>query len=202
MSTDSTSFTVTPFNPIPAELEPNPDPVKIEAEKNFIRQHILYKSNEEIYRNPEAMELLHHLGSDLNINVFACNFRNRDGSLNTDVEEANWLNNRIFQRLSVTSSEENPLEVPFYITATTFKQHEYGICATEMKRRMGLVGNEDVLVIRNVVMSPFTTTNDFVGTLADIFQKVVEEEVEVRLNFCDSELNLPTCHRMRVFVTI
>ncbi|KIJ33123.1 hypothetical protein M422DRAFT_264995 [Sphaerobolus stellatus SS14] len=27
-------------------------------------------------------------------------------------------------------------------------------------------------------MSPFTTINDFIGTLADIFQKVVEEEVE------------------------
>jgi len=178
MSTNETSFTVTPFNPIPAELEPSPDPAKIDAQKEFIRQHILYKSNEEIYSNPEAMYLLNHLGSDLNINVFACNFRNSDGSLNTNVEAANWLNNRVFERLSVTSAEENPLEIPFYLTSTTFKHEEYGICATHMKQRMGLEGEEDIVVLRNAVMSPFTTINDFIGSLADIFQKVVEEEVE------------------------
>jgi len=178
MSTNETSFTVTPFNPIPAELKPSPDPAKIDAQKEFIRQHILYKSNEEIYSNPEAMYLLNHLGSDLNINVFACNFRNSDGSLNTNVEAANWLNNRVFERLSVTSAEENPLEIPFYLTSTTFKHEEYGICATHMKQRMGLEGEEDIVVLRNAVMSPFTTINDFIGSLADIFQKVVEEEVE------------------------
>ncbi|KAH9482174.1 L-tyrosine decarboxylase [Psilocybe cubensis] len=178
MSTDTTSFTVTPFNPIPADIDPNADPAKVEEQKQFIRDRILFKSNEEIYNDSEAMELLHQLGSDLNINVFACNFRDRDNNLNTDVEEANWLNNRIFQRFSVTSAEENPLHTPFFLSSTTLKQSEYGVCATEVKRRMGLVGDQDVIVLRNVVMSPFTTTNDFVGTLANTFQKIVEEEVE------------------------
>ncbi|KAH9482182.1 L-tyrosine decarboxylase [Psilocybe cubensis] len=178
MSTDSTSFTVTPFNPIPADVDPNADPAKVEEQKQFIRDRILFKSNEEIYNDSEAMELLHQLGSDLNINVFACNFRDRDGNLNIDVEEANWLNNRIFQRFSVTSAEENPLDTPFFLSSTTLKQSEYGVCAAEVKRRMGLVGDQDVIVLRNVVMSPFTATNDFVGTLANTFQKIVEEEVE------------------------
>ncbi|KAF8968538.1 pyridoxal phosphate-dependent transferase [Flammula alnicola] len=178
MSTDDTSFVVVPFNPIPAELEPSPDPKKIEEQKEFIRKNILYKSNTELYHNPEAMELLNQLGSDLNINVFACNFRYLDGTLNTDIEEANWLNRRIFERLSVTSAEEDPLSIPFYLTSTTFKQADYGVCATEMKRRMGLVGNQDLVVLRNVVMSPFTTVNDFVGKMADVFQKVLEEEVK------------------------
>ena len=138
MSTNETCFTVTPFNPIPAELESPGDPAAIEVQKEYIRQNILYKSNDEIYANPEAMALLNRLGSDLNINVFACNFRNRDGSLNTSIEAANTLNSRIFDRLSVTSAEEDPLTVPFYLSSTTFKHEEYGICATHMKERMGL----------------------------------------------------------------
>ena len=181
MSTNETSFTVTPFNPIPAELESPGDPAAIEAQKEYIRQNILYKSNDEIYANPKAMALLNHLGSDLNINVFACNFRNRDGSLNTSIEAANTLNSRIFDRLSVTSAEEDPLTVPFYLSSTTFKHEEYGICATHMKERMGLETDDEpgLVVLRNTVMSPFTTLNDFIGTLADTFQKVLEEEVEV-----------------------
>ncbi len=181
MSTNQTSFTVTPFNPIPAELKNSPDPIAIEAEKEYIRQNILYKSNAEIYANSDAMNLLNKLGSDLNINVFACNFRHRDGSLNTSIEAANMLNSRIFDRLSVTSGEEDPLKVPFYLSSTTFKHDEYGICATHMKKRMGLdtEDNSGLVVLRNTVMSPFTTLNGFIGTLADTFQKILEEEVEV-----------------------
>lgn len=183
MSTPDTSFVVTPFNPLPAELGPDPTPEKIEAERQFIRDHILYKSNIEIYNNADAMTLLNKLGSDLNINAFACNFRYSDGTLNTDVEEANWLNRRIFERLSVTSADENPLEIPFYLTSTTFTQHEYGAAAEEMRKRMGLIGTQDLVVLRNVVMSPFTTTGDFVGKMADVFQQVLSEEVEVRNRF-------------------
>ncbi|KAF5319231.1 hypothetical protein D9619_008287 [Psilocybe cf. subviscida] len=178
MSTPDTGFVVTPFNPLPSELGPDPTPEKIEAERQFIRDHILYKSNIQIYSNADAMTLLNKLGSDLNINVFACNFRYSDGTLNTDVEESNWLNRRIFERLSVTSADEDPLEIPFYLTSTTFTQHEYGAAAEEMRKRMGLIGTQDLVVLRNVVMSPFTTTGDFVGKMADVFQQVLQEEVE------------------------
>ena len=50
-----------------------------------------------------------------------------------------------------------------------------------MKERMGLETDDEpgLVVLRNTVMSPFTTLNDFIGMLADTFQKVLEEEVEV-----------------------
>ncbi|KAI3612291.1 pyridoxal-dependent decarboxylase domain protein [Moniliophthora roreri] len=178
MSTNETSYIVRSMNLLPSEKEPNPDPAKIEAEKQFIRDNIIGKDNADIAANDQAMLLLNQLGSDLNINAFACNFRYSDGRVNEDVEEANYLNRRIFERLSVTEPNEDPKETPFYITSTTFKQAEYGKCATILKERLGLKGDQDVLVLRNVVMSPFSTDGQFIQNLVDIFTKVLEEEVE------------------------
>ncbi|KAK7451261.1 hypothetical protein VKT23_012601 [Stygiomarasmius scandens] len=185
MSDDKTDFTVVPLNPLPSELAPDTSEEKVAEQKQFIRDRILFKSNEELVQDKEAMELLNQLGSDLNINAFACNFRYRDGTLNTNIEEANYLNQRIFEKLSVTSTAENPLEIPFYITATTFAQHEYKDCATRFKERLGLDASDpqDLFVLRNVVMSPFSTSGGFIGNLANTFQKVVEEEVEARYQF-------------------
>lgn len=53
------------------------------------------------------------------------------------------------------------------------------VTATNFKKRLGLKGDKDLFVLRNVVMSPFPTTGNFVKTLADIFRAIVEEEVEV-----------------------
>jgi hypothetical protein len=177
MSDDKTSFIVVPFNRLPSELKPNSTPEDVLQEKQRIRDLIINKTNEEIAQSPEAMELLQGLGSDLNINAFACNFRYPDGRLNTDIEEANFLNRRIFERLSVTEPSEDPREVPLYLTSTTFAQADYKECATHFKQRLGLVGNQDLLVLRNVVMNPFTTSKDFMKDLAKIFQEVLEEEV-------------------------
>ena len=121
------------------------------------------------------MLLLNQLGSDLNINAFACNFKRKDGTWNDDITEANYLNRRIFETLSVTDPHEDPLSIPFYITSTTFAQADYGACADEMKRRMKLKGSQDLFVLRNVVMSPFTTTRDFINELAETFQNVLQE---------------------------
>lgn len=181
MSDNKTDFIVVPFNPIPAELAQNSTPEMVEAQKQFIRERIIPKQNEDLVQDQEAMLLLNQLGSDLNINVFACNFKRSDGTVNTDIEEANWLNRRLFERFSVTSSTEDPLSIPFYLTSTTLAGHEYGVCADELKRRLGLEGKQDLFVLRNVVMSPFTTTRDFVSDLAKIFQQALQEEVVVCL---------------------
>jgi len=114
----------------------------------------------------------------LNINAFACNFRYADGTVNKDISEANYLNRRIFERLSVTSAGEDPGSVPFYLTSTIFAQKDYGECASYFKKRLQLEGDGDLFVLRNVVMSPFSTTGNFVQKLADIFQQVLEEEVD------------------------
>lgn len=81
MSIKSDPFIVVPFNALSSE----PDPDAVEKEKLFIRENILGQSNEAIAASEDALKVLCSLGSDLNINAFACNFR-INGTPNTDVE--------------------------------------------------------------------------------------------------------------------
>ncbi|KAE9407609.1 PLP-dependent transferase [Gymnopus androsaceus JB14] len=150
MSTDEDSFIIKSLNLLPSEKEETPDPKMIEEERRFIRENILGKSNESIAANPATMKMLNQLGSDLNINAFACNFRLRDGTINTNVEEANYMN----------------------------RLEDYGECVKHFKMRLGLHGPEDLFVMRNVVMSPFSTAHDYLDNLISIFKGILEEEVE------------------------
>lgn len=150
----------------------------------MIRDRILCKSNEQIVRDIPAMNLLRTLGSDLNINVFAVNFRIKK-VLNTDVEEANYLNNCIFKRLSITSPKMEPAKIPMFLSSTTFGVQDYGACVTKFKERLGLEthSTQDLFVLRNVVMSPFQTTRNFVEKIGNTFKETATEEVKVRLLF-------------------
>lgn len=174
-------YVVVPLNLLPSERENPPNPDDVEKERAYIRENILPKDNSSLVEDEEAMRLLNELGSDLNINAFAVNFRYPDGSLNTSVEEANWLNRRIFEALSVTDPNEDPRAIPFYLTSTTFAEADYGECADRFKARLGLEGKQDLFVLRNVVMSPFTTTYDFMPELIQAFTDVVEKEVKVTI---------------------
>lgn len=116
MSDDATDFIVVPF-----------DPVQEESDKEIIRRRILGRSNEDIVNDRRAFDVLCTLGSDLNINVFACNFRIK-GRVNDDVEEANYLNKRIYNRLSVTRPKIHISTVPLFLTSSVFRQENYGEC--------------------------------------------------------------------------
>ncbi|KAI0266860.1 PLP-dependent transferase [Gloeopeniophorella convolvens] len=174
MSDAFTPYIVVPFNPLVQE----PNPEKVEEEKQLIREHILGKENQDVVADEWAMEELRQLGSDLNINAFTCNFR-IDGKPNEDVEEANYLNNRIFDRLSVTSPGESPFEINLFLSATVFAVKDYGDCVQAYKQRLGLEtdSEQDLFVLRNVVMSPFQSAGDFLSTIAKAFKDVLEEEV-------------------------
>lgn len=74
---------VTPFTMLPAESSKSSEK-EIEAQKKFIRDHIIGKDNEEIFENDEASKLISELGGDLQINAFAVNFE-IDGKMNEDV---------------------------------------------------------------------------------------------------------------------
>lgn len=188
MTDDSMPFTVVPFNMLPSELAPDATPESIEAEKEWIRNNILGSSNLNIVSSnstspggDSALSLLRKLGSDLNINAFAVNFRLSDGTLNTDTLEANYLMQRVVSRLSVDSPGDDPTQIPLYLTSTEFSPELYGECGENFKKRLGLKGGpQDLFVLRNVVMSPFPTEKDFISELAGIFKTVVEEEAEVR----------------------
>jgi hypothetical protein len=131
----------------------------LRAKKQFIREQILPKSNQEIVANDQTlhtMSLLRALGSDLNINAFALNWRYEDGRLNDDIEEANYLMLRVVKKLSISSPNDRPLEKGFYLTSTEFKHEEYGNCAELFMDRLGIArSKENLMVLRNVVMRCF-----------------------------------------------
>ena len=187
MTDSKSSFICVPFNELPSETEPCATPEKIESEKKRIRDEIITKSNAQIVsadaerpENDKAMKLMRALGSDLNINAFALNFRHTDGSLNTDIEEANYLMQRVVEDLSVDEPTDRPTEIPLYLTSTEFSDELYGECKRHFVKRLGLTPSAmDLMVLRNVVMSPFPTDRNFTGELAKIFYKKVEQHVEV-----------------------
>ncbi len=130
---------------LPSELGPNPTEEKIEAEKERIRWDIVKKTNakiaEEDGKRPDdlkAMKLMRELGSDLNINAFALNFRYEDGRLNDDIEEANYLMQRVVETLSVDSPTDDPTKIPLYLTSTEFSDELYGKCKANFVKRLGL----------------------------------------------------------------
>ncbi|KAF8962310.1 PLP-dependent transferase [Flammula alnicola] len=194
MSDSSTPYLVVPLNKLRAE----PDEIGVKEEKDFIRKKIIGRSNNEIVNDadPEVRAELRALGSDLNINALACNFRIRKaGNANTniwevndDVEEANYLNKCIFDRLSLTNVDDNPMDKPLYISSTTFAQDDYGKCLTTFKERLGLEteSRQSLFVLRNVVISPFQSAADFAGEIAEIFRRTLVEEMQhvVARNTC------------------
>ncbi|KAI0161298.1 pyridoxal-dependent decarboxylase domain-containing protein [Xylariaceae sp. FL1272] len=188
--TDASSpFICVPFNMLPSELEthPHPSEEKIEAEKRRIRNDIVNKTNAKIIEEDEkradeykAMTLMRQLGSDLNINAFALNFRYEDGTLNDDIEEANYLMQRVIETLSVDSPTDDPTKIPLYLTSTEFSDKLYGKCKENFVKRLGLEqSTQDLMVLRNVVMSPFPSDGNFTNDLASIFYDIVEKETKV-----------------------
>ncbi|KAI0407849.1 pyridoxal-dependent decarboxylase domain-containing protein [Xylaria palmicola] len=186
--TDASSpFICVPFNMLPSEMGPNSTEEMIEAEKKRIRRDIVEKSNAQITaedqkRPPEAkaMKLMRDLGSDLNINALALNFRYEDGRLNDDIEEANYLMQRVVETFSVDSPTDDPTKIPLYLTSTEFTDELYGKCKSHFVKRLGLdQSTQNLMVLRNVVMSPFPTDGNFTNNLAKIFYDTVVAETEV-----------------------
>jgi hypothetical protein len=174
---------------LPSEQVDNPTEDKIEAEKRRIRREIVEKTNARIVADDQkrpdhlkAMKLMRELGSDLNINAFALNFRHDDGTLNDDIEEANYLMQRVVERLSVDSPTDDPTKIPLYLTSTEFSNEDYGHCKDHFQKRLGLPPDspQNLMVLRNVVMSPFPTDGNFTNELARILKEVIIEETQVR----------------------
>lgn len=198
MTTEKDPFKVVPLNELPSELAEYPKDLTeeqkqkameeaLKEEQKFIRESICQKTNMQIVEEDKgrpdekkAMHLLRELGSDLNINAFSANWQHEDGTWNTDVEEANYFNQLVIQDLSVDSPEDEPTKIPFYLTSTTFMIHEYGECAQHFKKRLGLIQDDtDLVVMRNVVMSPWPTDGYFINSLIKEYKKVMNKHVLV-----------------------
>jgi hypothetical protein len=193
-------FKIIPMNKLPSEMK-GLSPKEIEEERQLIRDTILTKTNAEIVKSDKekkTLALLRALGSDLNINAFALNFRltpGPNGKWNDDVEEANYLMSRVIERLSVDSPSDDPSALEFVLTSTMFSKKLYGECASTFKDRLGLVDDErDLMVLRNVVMNPFPSVGSCIRDLSEVFERVVKEEVAVSFEFRGAHIridNLP-----------
>ncbi|GAO18709.1 hypothetical protein UVI_02053150 [Ustilaginoidea virens] len=179
---DNDYFTCVPFNMLPAEEDGSKlfDSPEVLKQRQWIRSNILHKTNEQIIKSPQAMDMIRKLGSDSNINAFAINWKYRDQTLNKDLDEANYLMKRVVDRLSITSANTDPTKIPMFLTSTKFAPEDYGECAQTFMQRLGLDKcQQSLFVLRNVVMSPFPTQMDFLQKLMTKFEQVVREEVEV-----------------------
>jgi hypothetical protein len=171
-----------------------PEITGIKDLKEFIRERILNKENDDLAADEKAVAVLGELGGDLMINAFACNFE-INGEVNKDVVsiilpfrknmlsiakqiEANYLNTRIFEQFSVSNPDETVANTKLFLTSTVLSQDAYKGCLDAFKSRLGLEGREDLYILINVTMSPWPTSYDFVRELADEFKKVAEEEMK------------------------
>ena len=181
MSLDHPNLIVVPFRMLPSEVDPDASAKELDEERRFIRDTILKQTREELAKDPRACALMRQMGSDLVVNSFACNFR-VDGVVNQDASEANSLNSRIYDRLSLKTMTEKLESRKVIIMSSVLSQKRYGACLSKFKERLGLRGQEDLVVLVNVSMSPFISPSNFEHVLADAFREVAEEEVEVRLH--------------------
>jgi len=176
MSLGHPNLIVVPFRMLPSEMKPDSSSEIVNEERRYIRDVLLKLTREEVANDPKACTLMRQMGSDLVVNAFACNFR-VEGVVNKDILEANYLNARIYNRLSFKSMSEKLDDQKVIIMSSTWSQERYGTCLTNFKRRLGLSGQEDLFVLVNVSMSPFAA--NFAHTLANAFREATEEEVKV-----------------------
>lgn len=91
------------------------------------------------------------------INAFVCNFRtSTNGTVNDDIVESNFLNQRLYNRLSVRTIRDSDSinDKPLIINRTKFKQSAYKDTLTSLKQRMKVKqGPEDMIALSNVSMS-------------------------------------------------
>lgn len=94
------------------------------------------------------------LDSVFNNNAVSINRRYVDGTFDEEVEEVNYFVQRVIQRFSVNSPENKLTQIPLYLTFTTFLLHEYGQCARNFEKWLGMVEDKsDLVVLRNATQA-------------------------------------------------
>ncbi|KZT07470.1 PLP-dependent transferase [Laetiporus sulphureus 93-53] len=179
LSHRSKTLIVTPFNILPIE-DTTKNRIEVDNEKLRLTRSLLQRPYHEVLKDKEAMNDITSIGSDLMINTFSCNFRlTPDGEINKDVAEANFLNQRIYERLSIRRVTDDMNLKPVIVVGSIFEQATYKGCLTRFKQRLGLDPEDptDLHVYSSVAMSPFVMEN-LIEVVGDAFQHVAEEEIE------------------------
>jgi hypothetical protein len=99
------------------------------------------------------------IGSDTMINAFVCNYK-INNTVNTDINQANFLNQRLYERLSVSTPRDTINDKPLIINRTELKQDKYKHVLTTLKKRMGVDAEswkgDNLIVLSNVSMQVLT----------------------------------------------
>ncbi len=178
MEKQTDPFIVVPFQRLPAARRGE----AAAKELDLIRKTIVGKQNDQL--DPDAIQLLRELGSDLIIIAYAFNFRLENGDLNRDVDRLNQLNDTIFKRLSILKSKTEILTTPLFVTTSDFDPVRYG--ATLVKSfmdRLGVQGEpvKPIKFLISTTMDPWLTdteNGDFIPTLIEELRAVVCQAIK------------------------
>jgi glutamate/tyrosine decarboxylase-like PLP-dependent enzyme len=183
-------FTVACLQQLPAEREGRPGD-DIEAQRTFIRENFVHRSNVELQDflddDPEAGALFAQLGSDGVILTFSFNLVDDTGSVNRDLDRANALNQKIFEKCSLVeppSSLDELSRLPLILTASSFSVESYGMPFVEhFCRRLGVTprGDTDVSFLISTTMNPWTTDasdGDFLRVIEDTLRDIVRASID------------------------
>lgn len=138
--------------------------------KNFIRNNIIGKSNEELAQDDSLMKFLQEIGPDTLIPCFSVNIRG-----NTDVSLCNDIITAIFKDLCHISAEESEQRMPLIVTSSTMQDHKHSSALEHFKERLGLdTQNKDgVKYIITTCLDPWSTSMEFVDDLAAIMRNTI-----------------------------
>ncbi|MEC4815260.1 MAG: pyridoxal-dependent decarboxylase [Scytonema sp. PMC 1069.18] len=172
-------FIVVPVPRLPAEISGS----NVEQQIQFIRDRIDGVSNDELLADEEAMQLLSEIGPDQNIITYAFNFKNPDGSLNTDLALANRLNRAIYEKLSIDPGEDI-YSYKLIVSTTDFDAAHYGEVFIESYKHR-LLGVSDapgssITVLRSTVLDPWlaeTSKGSFLDVIEHEFRQAVSDSM-------------------------
>lgn len=177
MATDDDAFVCVPVPRLPSERDGTP---RAADEIRRIRKQILNKTNEDIARDPSALQFLGELGPDQNILAYAFNFRLHDCTLNKDLEKANLFNSHLYTHLSIRPGQDI-YNRTLIVSTTDFAEESYGKAfIDDFKQRLGVGGSSGtkITVLRSVVMDPWVTETEqgsFLDVLEAEFRKAIND---------------------------
>jgi hypothetical protein len=169
-------FVVVPVPHLSNAIPGDSDQEKIQ----FVRNRIDQKTNAEIQDDPEVMAILPEIGTDQNIITYAFNFKNPDGSLNTDLEKANRLNQALYKLLSIKAGSDI-YGYNLLVSTTSFEEEHYGTLFMEdYKKRLGVSDStgKSITILRSTVMDPWITEakgRPFIDIIEEEFRKAISQ---------------------------
>ncbi len=182
-------FTLTLVQRLPAERD-GESAADIQRQRDHIRDVFVPKSNRELdayFRaNTAERDLFYELGSDQVILTYAFNFI-KDGTLNTDIDAMNELNDAVFDICSMLNPPASWPELnkkELILTSSSFDPAVYGQAfVDEFALRAGCapVAGKTIDTLISTTMNPWTTDTpqgDFLAVIEQAFRDVVHQALD------------------------